>query len=113
MSKILNAITSLATLAMAAVPLAAIPAFVHAEEARIPVGDLAFARPADAQEFIRRADLAGRQLCGGSPQSVSVYAACRDAVRQEAIGKLAPMQRDAVQALTQHRAGPIVRASVN
>ncbi|USQ97579.1 UrcA family protein [Caulobacter sp. RL271] len=67
MSKTVNRIAAIAALALAATPIIGLTA-AHAGEraqpvARIAVGDLRLAQPADAREFVRRVDVAAHRVC--------------------------------------------------
>jgi UrcA family protein len=67
MSKLVNRIAAIATLALAATPIIGLTA-AHAAEpapaiARIQVGDLTLSNPTDAREFARRAHMAGARAC--------------------------------------------------
>lgn len=67
MSKTVNRIAAIAALALAATPIIGLTA-AHAGErvqpvARIAVGDLRLAEPADAREFARRVDAAAYRVC--------------------------------------------------
>ncbi|UAL11958.1 UrcA family protein [Caulobacter segnis] len=67
MSKTVNRIAAIAALALAATPIIGLTA-AHAGErvqpvARIAVGDLRLAEPADAREFAHRVDVAAHRVC--------------------------------------------------
>ncbi len=66
MSKIVSRIAAVAALALAATPIIGLTA-AHASEpvARIAISDLRLSRPADAQEFARRVDVAASRTCAG------------------------------------------------
>ena len=97
MSKFISVLTSIATLSMAAIPLSAIGGMAHAAEARIHVGDLNLASPADAQRFARRVDAAAASVCNDlGVRSVSLQS-CRVAIREEATEKLGVDQREALR----------------
>lgn len=67
MGKFINRFAAVAALTLAATPIIGLGA-AHAGErapqvARIRVGDLTLSRPADAAEFVRRAELAANEVC--------------------------------------------------
>ena len=66
MSKFINRLAAVAALALAATPIVGLTA-AHAAKpqpvARILVGDLTLSRPADAAEFLNRAEQAADQVC--------------------------------------------------
>lgn len=68
MRKFISRLAVAAALALAATPIIGLTAAAHAAEpvqpvARIKVGDLTLSAPADAREFARRANVAGRHAC--------------------------------------------------
>lgn len=69
MSKLVHRIAAVAALALAATPIIGLTAAHAGERApapapvRVKVGDLRLADPVDAQEFARRAHLAGARSC--------------------------------------------------
>ncbi|WP_158915904.1 UrcA family protein [Caulobacter sp. S45] len=94
MTKFINILTSVGFIAMAAVPLAAIGSVAHAAEVQVvKVADLDLSSPAGAARFQRRVDAAANQLCGAG----RTRAACRAAVREEAVAKLGEGQRQTLQ----------------
>ena len=100
MSKIINILTSIATLGMAVIPLSAIGGVAHAAEAHVRVGDLDLANPSDVRTFNRRVDVAAGQVCAELTSSLSQMPACREAVRQEAVEKLGVRQRATLKVAT-------------
>jgi UrcA family protein len=66
MSKFINRLAAVAALALAATPIIGLTA-AHAAEpvqpVRIQVGDLTLSSPADAAEFMRRAEQAADEVC--------------------------------------------------
>ncbi len=101
MRNILNTLSTIGALAMAATPLLAVGSLAHAAEptvqpAHVQVSDLDFSRPADAATFRSRVDAAADAVC----RQDAVHAprsACVDAVRQEAVEKLGAGQRHDLQ----------------
>jgi len=66
----------------------------QAQEQRIAVGDLS--QPGQAQLFMHRLDATARQMCdfyANSADRPSRVAACKDAVRAEALDQLPQLQR--------------------
>jgi UrcA family protein len=83
---------------MAAVPLTAVSSVAHAAEAQVVrVADLNLSNTADAARFKRRVDSAATQICGGAHSALQIQAACRTAVREEAMEKLSDGQRQNLQ----------------
>ncbi len=96
MSKVLNTLSAIGALVMAATPLVAVGGIAHAEPARavhVKVGDLNLARPGDAAIFRQRVDTAADTFCSTSDFSLSAVNNCRHAVRQEAVERLGDQQR--------------------
>jgi UrcA family protein len=98
MSKLIGALTTAATLAMAAVPLSALSTAAHAGEthvvgSRIHVADLDFARPGDAIKFRSRVDWAAFNICRFAGKPLPSQYTCHKAVRMEAVDKLSDDQR--------------------
>ena len=92
MIKVLEAVSTLGALVMAATPLLAVSSLAHAQEATlqpqtIQVADLDLNRPADVARFNVRVDQAAARMCA-SRVEMGVNAACRQAVREEAGAKL-------------------------
>jgi UrcA family protein len=101
MSKLINVLTTVATIAMAAVPLSAIGTVAHAAEARIHVADLDLSNPADAARFQVRVDRAARQFCRNVAQPLANRAPCQAAIREEAVEHLGSVQRESLKIATQ------------
>ena len=99
MSSILNTLSAIGALAMAATPLLAVGSLAHAAEpqvrpAYVQVSGLDLARPADAAAFRSHVDAAAGDICGQDVARTRTSAsACVEAVRQEAIEKLGAGQR--------------------
>ena len=83
-------------LALAALPMFALT-LAHAEPASIKVSDLDTSRPADMRTFDARVDEAANKVCVRAPdgRDLSRVAACRQAVRAEAMDKLQRSQSEA------------------
>ena len=89
----------LAALILAAASVTALAGAARAEEQRIAVGDLSQADAAHA--FAHRLDAAARTMCDFYANDASrpaKVAACKVAVRQEALEQLTPVQRAQLQA---------------
>jgi UrcA family protein len=97
MTKIINILTSATAIAMTVLPLSALGTAAHAEETRIQIADLDLARPTDAMRFQRRLDVAAERICNVARSPLGDQAACRIAVRQEAVEKLGGVQRHSLQ----------------
>ena len=87
MSKLVSRIAAVATLALAATPIIGLSA-AHAAEAPVPiariqVGDLTLSNPTDAQEFARRAHLAGARACDAQGLTGLSARACQMDFRQD------------------------------
>jgi UrcA family protein len=83
-------LASVATLALATVPVAALSTAAHAQNAdmhyasqRVHVADLNLASPAGKAAFSDRVDIAARHLCV-TEKSLNLRAACQAGVRAEA-----------------------------
>jgi len=77
-------VAGLATLALAALPIAALSTAAHAQGAeRVHVADLNLASAAGKATFEQRVDSAARHLCRDE-RRLEVNAACQAAVRSEA-----------------------------
>ena len=95
MSKILNTLSAIGALVMAATPLVAIGGFAHAADyqpQRIQVSDLDFSRAADAATFHHRVDVAAGRMCNANAD-LTQRSACGDAVQEEAVERLGSAQR--------------------
>lgn len=103
MRNILNTLSAIGALAMAATPLLAIGSLAHAGEATVrpafvQVSGLDLSRSADAATFRSRVDTAAIAI--GSQDVVRTRTdetSCRDAVREEAVDGLGAGQRHALQ----------------
>ena len=98
MSKVLNTLSAIGALVMAATPLAAIGGMAHAAEtghvARIMVDDLNLGQPGDAAIFRQRVDAAAGTFCTTRGEmGLSALDTCRQAVREEAVQRLGDQQR--------------------
>lgn len=97
MIKVLNAVSTIGALVMAATPLMAISSVARAQDMapeHIRIADLDLSRPADQARFQARVDLAAVRMCG-SVGLLNVEVACRQAVREEAMQKLDQQRADA------------------
>ena len=103
MATILETVSAIGALVMAATPLTAIGSVVHAEPARVSparvaVADLDFRTAADVTVFRQRVGVAARTLCGqGGVESLTTTLSCRQAVYDEAVGKLGTAQQQDLQ----------------
>ena len=89
----------LAALILAATSVTALAGAAQAEDQRIPVGDLS--RADAAQAFAQRLDATARTMCDFYANDASRparLAACKTAVREEALDQLTPVQRAQLQA---------------
>ena len=100
MSKLTSKIASVATLALAAIPMLALTTAAHAAPMSVKVGDLSSA--AGVAAFAQRIDRVAGQVCAAQALDVGTRMVntegCREAVRAEAIDKLTPAQRSQVAA---------------
>lgn len=95
MTDLLAKTANISLLALAALPMIAVT-LAHAEPATIKVSDLNLARTADRNVFEARIDRAADQLCSSVDlRDLSRQAACREAVRAEAVSKLPAAQAQA------------------
>jgi UrcA family protein len=88
MRKFIARLSTVAALALAAVPIAGLATAAHAADrsqpvARIAIGDLRLASPADAAEFHRRVSDAAETVCAARTQAerlrnLSIYVCHRD-----------------------------------
>ena len=90
MRKFIARLASVATLALATVPVAALSTAAHAQNAdihyasqRVRVADLNLASPAGKAAFADRVEIASRHLCV-TEKNLNLRAACQAAVRTEA-----------------------------
>ena len=82
------------TAVVLAASVTALAGAVQAEEQRISVGDLS--QPGQAQLFMHRLDSTARRMCdfyANSADRSAQVAACKDAVRTEALDQLPQLQR--------------------
>ncbi len=106
MSRILETISTIGALVMAATPLAAVGGMAHAQAAGVPaqridVARLDFRNAGDVVAFRQRVGAAAQTLCGqGGVQPLSVTLSCRQAVYDEAVSQLGGSQRQDLQAST-------------
>jgi UrcA family protein len=93
---LLSKTANLSLLALAALPMISL-GFAHAEPASIKISDLDTSRPADMRTFEGRVDHASNVVCVRAPDSRDLgrIAACRQAVRAEAMDKLSKSQAQA------------------
>ena len=103
MSKVLNTLSAIGALTMAATPLAALGGMAHAAEAGRPahilVADLNLSQPGDAATFRQRVDAAAETFCadrGGL--GLNAVNSCRQAIREEAVALLGAQQRQDLRA---------------
>ena len=100
MFKLTQTVSSIASLALAAVPMLALTTAAHAAPMRVAVGDLSTA--AGVAAFEQRIDRVAANVCQGLTQGVGTRMVntdgCREAVRAEAIEKLSATQRRQVAA---------------
>jgi len=92
MSSFANRLAGLATLALAALPIAALTTAAHAAPYRLPVADLNLASPAGAAKFESRVRMAVNAFCADQRQ-IGVRSSCQAAVRSEIHDKLGPVQQ--------------------
>ena len=90
-----------ATWALAVMPMIALAGAAQAQDVRVHVGDLS--QPADAARFNRHLDFAANTLCASFVRPIDGarrVAACKEAVREEAMDKLSADQRVQLAAAT-------------
>ena len=92
MIKLLDAVSTLGALVMAATPLLAIGGLAHAQEATHPaqtiqVADLDLSQPAGVARFNARVEQTAGRMCA-SYGGLQMNTACRQAVREEAGARL-------------------------
>jgi UrcA family protein len=107
MIKVLDAVSAIGALVMAATPLVAIGGVAHAQDIQpqvIQVADLDMSRPADVARFNLRVDQAARRICGAA-SDMTISSACREAVRAEATEKLDALHTQTAAAQTWTVAG--------
>ena len=103
MSKVLNTLSAIGALVMAATPLIAIGGVAHAAEtgvrpAHILVADLDLSRASDATTFRQRVDATAASFCmHRGDVRLTAQSVCRQAVREEAVEQLGDAQRSALQ----------------
>jgi UrcA family protein len=99
MSKVLNTLSALGALVMAATPLIAVGGVAHAAEsgarpAHILVADLNLGQASDAATFRQRVDAAAETFCASrGERGLNAVDTCRRAVREEAVERLGDQQR--------------------
>ena len=102
MSKILETVSTIGALVLAATPLVAIGGVAHAQGAaaqRIDVAGLDFRSTSDVAVFRHRVGAAAQSLCGqGGVQPLNATLSCRQAVYDEAVSQLGAAQRQDLQA---------------
>ena len=103
MSKVLNPLSAIGALVMAATPLIAVGGVAHAAEtgrpAHIMVSDLNLGQPGDAATFRQRVDAAAETFCTNRGElGLSAVNSCRQAFREEAVERLGGRQRQDLQA---------------
>jgi UrcA family protein len=84
----------LTAIVLAAASVAALAGAAQAEEQRIAVGDLS--QPGQAHAFMQRLDATARSMCdfyADSAARPAQVAACKDAVRAEALDQLPQAER--------------------
>ena len=95
MNALLAKTANLSLLALAALPVIAL-SFAHAEPVSIKVSDLNLSRPADVRVLDARIDHVANQICANpEARELARLAACRKAVRAEAMDKLSTSQAQA------------------
>ena len=90
MNRLISKTANAATWVLAAMPMIALAGAVHAQEIRVRVGDLS--QPTAAAAFDQRIDAAATAICQSYYRPIdglSRMSACKAAVRQEAMDKLA------------------------
>jgi UrcA family protein len=93
MTNIANRIAGLATLALAALPVAALTTAAHAEpNVPVYVADLNMHSEAGVAVYHQRVNTAARQICSDQ-KALGLNGACKASVRAEAHDKLAQAQR--------------------
>ncbi len=104
MNKVLNTLSAIGAMVMAATPLIAVGGIAHAAEtgprpAHILVADLNLGQPADAATFRHRVDAAAGTFCTTRGQmGLNAVSVCRQAVREEAVEALGDQQRQDLRA---------------
>jgi UrcA family protein len=93
MNRFVRSASAAASWALVALPIVALAGAVHAADGvKIRYGDLA--DPAQAASFERQVNSAANHFCrSGGKESLSYVAACKSAVRDEAMSQLSPSQR--------------------
>lgn len=102
MTKVLEAVSAIGALVMAATPLVAIGGVAHAQEVQpqvIRVADLDMSRPADVARFDARVGEAAQQMCSGRGD-MTINVSCRQAVREEALQKLNALRAQTTASIT-------------
>ena len=86
-----NTISSIAMLALAALPVAALATATHAAPASVKIADLNLASPGGIAVFNQRADYAARKFCN-TELALSARANCREGVKVELTEKMAAIR---------------------
>ena len=96
MNAFLSKTANVSLLALAALPIIAL-GFAHAAPVSIKVSDLNLSRPADVRVLDARIDHTASQICVSSQSAgdLTQLAACRKAVRAEAMDQLSTSQAQA------------------
>jgi UrcA family protein len=90
---------NVATWALAVMPMIALAGAAHAQDIKVQVGDLS--QPAAAARFERHLDVAAKAICASYVRPIdgaTRAAACKQAVRAEAMDKLSAAQREQLAA---------------
>ena len=101
MTKVLNTISAIGALVMAATPLLAICGVARAQDVqaqRIQVADLDLSRPSDVARFDARVNVAAGRMCA-SQSDMESNAACRRSIREEAVDKLDAARAQALRSV--------------
>ena len=94
MNSFTNRIAGLATLALAALPVAALSTAAHAEPSvPVYVGDLNMHSAAGAATYHQRVAIAASRICD-SQKALTLNQVCKASVRAEAHDKLAAAERE-------------------
>ncbi len=100
---VLNTLSAMGALVMAATPFIGLASAAYAEPgvqpAYIRVADLDLSRPSDAAVFKARVETAAGRFCSRTTTAadLATMSDCRAAIRQEAVEKLGADQRQALQ----------------
>jgi UrcA family protein len=102
MTKMINLLSSMATLAMAATAISTIAPAAQAAVVHIRIADLDLSNPTDAARFQQRIDTVASHMCNTVGASLSERASCRAAVREEAVDGLGGAQQRNLQLAMAH-----------